>query len=129
MAPESRSEVPTLGTMQMIHAVCILFWHLPISIARCTMKSDRREHPQATRRQRGRAVTQRVTEADRVPAKARAERLRPPGEDRLRERRALPFPPAREDRIRFRCAEASGPWLNIRGRNRNDPGSRQLPTA
>ena len=53
-----------------------------------------------------------------------------PAMTRPREREeALPFPPARKDRIRFRCAEANGPWLNIRGVTRNDPGSRRLPTA
>jgi hypothetical protein len=53
--------VPTFGTVPMIHARCTLVWHLPTCIARCTMKSDSRRHPQATRRQRGRAVTRRVT--------------------------------------------------------------------
>ena len=42
---------------------------------------------------------------------------------------ALPFQLARDDRIRFHCAEAYGPWLNIRGVIRNDPGSWPLPTA
>ena len=42
---------------------------------------------------------------------------------------ALPFHLARENRIRFRCAEACGPWLYIRGVNRNDPGSPRLSAA
>jgi len=41
----------------------------------------------------------------------------------VREGRALPFQLARKDRIRFRYAEASGPWLRIHGSDRNDPGT------
>lgn len=63
----SGAEVPIVGTVQIIHARCICIRHLPRCIARCTMKSDRRMHPQATRRQRGRAVTRTVTGRDRVP--------------------------------------------------------------
>ena len=56
----------------------------------------------------------------------------PPRETWLREEgEALPFHLARQDRIRFRCAEAAtprGPWLYIHGDNRDEPGTRQ-PTA
>jgi len=42
------------------------------------MKSDRRSHPQATRRQRGRRWPRGVTETDRVPHKAAlGDRIRP----------------------------------------------------
>ena len=108
----------------MIHARCTLFWHLPTRIARCTMKSDRRSHPQATRRQRGRAVTQGLPAEDRVPSKARTGRpgVAPAATWPREGGEALPFHLARKDRIRFRCAEACGPWLYIHGSNRNDPG-------
>jgi len=41
----------------------------------------------------------------------------------VREGRALPFQLARKDRIRFRCAEASGPWLRIHGSDHDHPGT------
>ncbi len=110
----------------MIHANCTLFWHLPTRIARCTMKSDRGSHTQATRRQRGRAVPpggyQQKTACHRRPALG--DRESSAAETWLREGgEALPFPLARKDRIRFQCAEACGPWLYIHGSNRNDLGS------
>src|ERR1700749_414424 len=46
---------------------------LPTARARCTMKSDRRRHPQATRRQRGRAVTRRVTDQEIASHRASRE--------------------------------------------------------
>jgi hypothetical protein len=70
-------------------------------------------------------VPEGVTGKDRVPSKARTGRPGvAPAETWLREGgEALPFLLASKDRIRFRCAEACGPWLYIHGSNRNDPGS------
>src|SRR6185437_9955283 len=72
--------VPTLGIVRVTHARCTLVWHLPSCIARCTMKSDRRSHPQATRRQRGRRCPEGLPTADRVPPArpAPGDRSRPP---------------------------------------------------
>jgi len=69
--------------------------------------------------------------ADRVPYKARTGRPGvAPRETWLREEgEALPFHLARQDRIRFRCAEACGPWLYIHGNNRDEPGSQQPSAA
>ncbi len=54
----------------------------------------------------------------------------PPAETWTREDgEALPFHSARDDRIRFRCAEACAPWLHIHGGNHVDPGSRQPSAA
>ena len=85
----------------------------------------------ATRRQRGRAVTRRVTDGrSRASEGPRSDASRPATDLAAREwEGALPFPSARKDRIRFPCVEAYGPWLNLRGVIRNDPGSRRLSTA
>jgi hypothetical protein len=56
-------------------------------------------------------------------------RRKPPSEAGNVRGEALPFHSASKDRNRFHCAEANGPWLNIRGRNRHDLGYRQLSTA
>jgi hypothetical protein len=58
----------------MIHACGTSNWHLPIACDRCNIKSDSRRHPQATRRQRGRAVTQGLPIRDRWPASVTASR-------------------------------------------------------
>ena len=122
--------VPTLGTMPMIRAGCTLVWHLPSCIARCTMKSDRRSHPIATRRHRGRAVTRGVADSRPRANTARTGDRKSPRETWLREEReALPFHLARPDRIRFRCAGACGPWPCIHGDNRDNPGPRQPSAA
>src|ERR1700684_3648061 len=48
------------------------FWHLPTARAGRTIKSDSRRHPQATRRQRGRAVSRGLPIRDRWPASVTA---------------------------------------------------------
>jgi hypothetical protein len=58
----------------MIYAYVTFFWHLPTAPARGTIKSDSRRHPQATRRQRGRAVTRGLPIRDRWPASVAASR-------------------------------------------------------
>jgi len=89
------------------------------------MKSDRRSHPQATRRQRGRRWPREVT-GSRPRAYTRPALGRPHSPQRdlaTWGREALPFHLARKDRTRFRYAGACGPWLYIHGDNRTDPGS------
>jgi hypothetical protein len=58
----------------MIHAWGTSKWHLPIACDRCNIKADSRRHPQATRRQRGRAVTRGLPIRDRWPASVAASR-------------------------------------------------------
>lgn len=73
-----------------------------------------------------------VTEADRVPLKAR---IRTTGESpaaaglATEEGEALPFQSARNDRIRFRSAEAREPWPHIHGIVRDRPGTAPPPAA
>src|SRR5260370_20739061 len=96
------------------------------------MKSDRRSHPQATRRQRGRAVTQGVTGRRPRASKARTGATHvAPVTAWLRERgEVLPFSSTRlADRIRFPCAEACGPRLYIRGSIHDHTGFRRLSAA
>ena len=109
----------------MIHASCTLFWHLPRSSARCTMKSD----PEVILKRlaaNGVDGSRGVTGSRlRAIEKARTGRPHSPsaGPGYVREGRALPFQLARKDRIRFRYAEASGPWLRIHGSDHDDPGT------
>ena len=60
--------------MPMIRACGTSKWHLPFACDRGTIKSDSRRHPQATRRQRGRAVTRGLPIRDRWPASVTASR-------------------------------------------------------
>ena len=65
--------VPMLRYMPLAHEYVTWLWHLPTAHARCTMKSVSRRHPQATRRQRGRAVTRRVTDPRSLANRASRE--------------------------------------------------------
>jgi hypothetical protein len=66
-----------------------------------------------------------------VPLKApqRGDRKSPSAGPGYVRGEALPFQLARKDRIRFHCAEAYGPWLYIRGSNRNVLGFPRLSAA